>query len=139
MNDKVFSIEAFSPSSIAAPFGLYSHGISVTNPTRFLFTSGQLAINPSSKGDAIIPESALDQARVCFNNLRKILAEASMTPANVIRIGAYVTDREYFAEYMRARDEFVEGDPPVSTLLIVSGFTRAEFKVEVEIVAASKL
>ena len=59
-----------------------------------------------------------------------------MASNNVVRIGAYVTERAYFKDYMKARDEFVTSDLPVSTLIIVSGFTRPEFKVEVEVLAA---
>ena len=61
-----------------------------------------------------------------------------MGPADVAHISAYVTAREYMVDYMRARDAFV-GDAerlPSSTLLIVTGFTRPEFKVEVEVWAA---
>ncbi len=58
-----------------------------------------------------------------------------MASNNVVRIGAYVTERAYFKDYMKARDEFVTSDLPVSTLIIVSGFTRPEFKVEVELLA----
>ncbi len=77
----------------------------------------------------------LEQARLCFHNVSEILAEGGMGPEHVVRIGAFVTDRAFFPDYMAARDEFVIGEPPVSTLLIVSGFTRPEFKVEVEVVA----
>ncbi len=128
----------YSPSTIAAPFGNYSHGAVVQTPGRWLFTSGQLAISkvgaiPANPAD--VPESALEQARLCFANTREILVEGGMGPQNVVRIAGFVTDRAYFADYMAARDEFVVGDPPVSTLLIVGGFTRPEFKVEVEVVA----
>ncbi len=37
---------------------------------------------------------------------------------------------------MAVRDRFVLSPPPASTLMIVSGFTRPEFKVEVEAIAA---
>ena len=136
MTDKPFTRQAFSPPSIAAPFGQYSHGVILTHPGRCLVTSGQLAITNTSKGNAI-PESALEQARLCFSNIREILKQADMTAADVVRIGAYVTDRAYFEDYMQARDEFVSDDPPASTLIIVSGFTRPEFKVEVEVLAAA--
>jgi enamine deaminase RidA (YjgF/YER057c/UK114 family) len=39
------------------------------------------------------------------------------------------------AGYMKVRDEFVMDPPPASTLMIVQGFARPEFKVEVEAVA----
>jgi len=56
-----------------------------------------------------------------------------MGPGDVAHISGYVTAREHMAGYMRARDEFMEaaGRLPSSTLLIVSGFTKPEFKVEV--------
>ena len=98
-------------------------------------TSGQLGITIASKGSAI-PESALEQSRLCFSYISQILSEAGMDSSNVVRIGAYVTERSYFKDYMRARDEFVTANLPVSTLVIVSGFTKPEFKVEVEVLAA---
>jgi enamine deaminase RidA (YjgF/YER057c/UK114 family) len=39
--------------------------------------------------------------------------------------------------YMKVRDAHVGAPPPASTLMIVSGFTRAEFVVEVEAIAAA--
>jgi 2-iminobutanoate/2-iminopropanoate deaminase len=60
-----------------------------------------------------------------------------MTLANVVRINAYVTDRAHMAGYMAVRDRLFPENPPASTLVIVSGFTRPEFKVEVEVVAAA--
>jgi enamine deaminase RidA (YjgF/YER057c/UK114 family) len=38
---------------------------------------------------------------------------------------------------MESRDAHVATPPPASTLVIVSGFTRPEFKVEIEVVAAA--
>jgi enamine deaminase RidA (YjgF/YER057c/UK114 family) len=41
------------------------------------------------------------------------------------------------ADYMRVRDRQFPGTPPASTLVIVSGFTRSEFVVEIEAIAAA--
>lgn len=99
-------------------------------------TSGQLGI----RMDGTIPEDAYEQAKVCFENIQDILKEAGMNTGDVAHISAYVTDRAHMADYMRARDEFVGSTErlPSSTLIIVSGFTREEFKVEVEVLAAAK-
>ena len=45
----------------------------------------------------------------------------------------------YLADYMRERDRFIAGidPPPASTLMIVSGFARPDFKIEVEAIAAA--
>ena len=39
---------------------------------------------------------------------------------------------------MAVRDRMVGSPPPASTLMIVSGFARPEFLVEIEVVAAGK-
>ncbi|RYG90312.1 RidA family protein [Loktanella sp. IMCC34160] len=124
-----------NPDTLRAPFGAYSHGTVIPAGHRLLRTSGQLAIRPNDS----IPESAFDQAVLCFESITAILAEGGMGPADVAHISAYVTDRAFMSDYMRARDAFVgRADRlPSSTLLIVSGFTRPEFKVEVEVLAAA--
>jgi enamine deaminase RidA (YjgF/YER057c/UK114 family) len=60
-----------------------------------------------------------------------------MTLADVVRLNAYVTGREHMPGYMRVRDRQFPGTPPASTLMIVSGFTRSEFVVEIEAIAAA--
>ena len=66
--------------------------------------------------------------------------DAGMDRRNIVRLNTYVTGREHLAGYMKARDAFfAEIDPPpASTLMIVSGFAREAFKVEVEVVAAKE-
>ncbi len=53
-----------------------------------------------------------------------------------MRINAYVTDRAHLRPYMDVRDRLFASPAPASTLMIVSGFARPEFKVEVEVIAA---
>lgn len=121
------------PAGIRKPFGRYSHAVEVRAGARLLLCSGQLGIGP----DDAIPETAEGQAVVCFEAIGRCLAEAGMTFANVVRINAFVTDHADMAAYMAVRDKYVATPAPASTLVIVSGFTRPEFKVEVEIVAAA--
>ncbi len=126
-------MRALSPSSIKPPFARYSHGIAVPAGYRLVFTSGQLGIS----ADGTIPPDSEAQADLCFANIAAILADDDMTLANVIRINAYVTDRDHMPGYMRARDRQFPGTPPASTLMIVNGFTKPEFVVEIEVVAAA--
>ena len=61
-----------------------------------------------------------------------------MGPKDVAHLTAYVTDRAHLGAYMQARDAFMAGArQPSSTLIIVSGFSRPEFLVEVEALAAA--
>jgi enamine deaminase RidA (YjgF/YER057c/UK114 family) len=59
-----------------------------------------------------------------------------MTLSDIVRINAYVADRAHMRGYMEVRDRVVADPPPASTLMIVGGFTRPEFKVEIEVIAA---
>jgi len=126
-----------TPSTIAPPFARYSHGVEVPPGARLVRTSGQLGLAE----DGSVPEAPFDQAQICFGNIAAILAEADMGATDVIHVSAYVTDRAHMQGYMQARDAFLADVPddqlPSSTLVIVSGFTRPEFKVEVEVWAAA--
>jgi 2-iminobutanoate/2-iminopropanoate deaminase len=123
---------ALKPASIPAPLARYSHGVVAPAGAQLLVTSGQLG----AAADGSIPDDVEAQCVLCFESLKAILAEAGMTFADVIRFNAFVTDRAYFPIYGAVRGRYAAGDAFASTLVIVSGFTRPEFKVEVEITAA---
>jgi 2-iminobutanoate/2-iminopropanoate deaminase len=101
-----------NPASIRAPFARYSHAVEVATPGRMVFASGQLGVSPDDQ----VPEDC---------------------EAQVVRFTAYVTDRAYFPVYGAVRGRYVSGNAFASTLVIVSGFTRAEFKIEVEVTAVA--
>lgn len=127
-------MDLLNPESLHPPFARYAHGRSRAKISRLIVTSGQLPI----RKDGTFPTGAEAQAMLCFENIAAILAEAGAGAADVLRVNAFVTDRAHMAGYMAARDVFfAECDiPPASTLVIVSGFTRPEFLVEVEVTAA---
>jgi enamine deaminase RidA (YjgF/YER057c/UK114 family) len=66
----------------------------------------------------------------------KVLGEAAMSLGDLVRLNACVASAQYLGGYMKVRDEFVGNPPPASTLIVVQGFSRPEFKVEIEAVAA---
>jgi 2-iminobutanoate/2-iminopropanoate deaminase len=121
-----------NPAAIRPPFGAYSHAVEIPPGARLLFASGQLGIGP----DECVPESVEAQATLCFENIQAILTAAGMNFADVVRFCAFVTDRSYFPIYGTVRSRFVTGTAFASTLVIVAGFTRPEFKIEVEATAA---
>ncbi|WP_317930063.1 RidA family protein [Halioxenophilus sp. WMMB6] len=126
------NFKTVNPTTIRAPFGNYVHGIEAPAGSRLFFTSGQLG---TGKDDAT-PESITEQATICFTNIQEILKANALTMADVVKVTAYVTSRDYFPAYMAVRDQFLP-QPVASTLLIVGGFTRPEFKVEVEVIAVT--
>lgn len=127
-------MKSLNPGRIAPPFARYSHGVELPPGARIVRTSGQLGVGP----DGQAPEGAEAQAQICFANIAAILAEAGMDAGHVCHVSAFVTDRAHMAGYMVARDAFLANVAvlPSSTLMIVSGFTRPEFVVEVEVWAA---
>ncbi len=125
------TLRPITPADIAPPFARYSHAVEVTAGTRLVFVSGQLGIDASGH----VPESAGAQAELCFGAIKAILAGAGMTLEDIVRINAFVTDRAFLPDYMAVRDAHVAAVPPASTLMIVAGFARPEFKVEIEVVA----
>ena len=125
-------LKRLEPSSIHPPFARYAHGVLVPAGAATVFCSGQLGIDP----DGVVPDGVEAQTALCFEAIAAILAEAGLNLSDLVRLNAYVTGREHLPGYMAARDRFVPSPPPASTLMIVSGFARPEFVVEVEAIAA---
>ncbi|MET0576524.1 MAG: RidA family protein [Mesorhizobium sp.] len=121
-----------TPKTIKPPFARYSHGVEVPAGKRLVLCSGQVGIGPDDE----IPDDAGAQAELCFSNIAAILGEAGLKLSDIVRINAYVTERAYLRAYMDVRDRLFSDPAPASTLMIVSGFARPEFNVEIEAIAA---
>ena len=122
---------AINPPEIAPPLAPYSHAVVAPVGARMLFASGQLGATLAGE----IPEDVEAQAILCFENIKAILASADMTFDDVVRFTGFVTDRAYFPIYGAVRARYVPKPLFASTLVIVSGFTLPQFKVEVEVTA----
>ena len=122
-----------TPKGIRPPFARYSYGVEIPPGHRMLFCSGQLGIGADDK----VPAGVEEQADLCFRNIGAVLADAGFGFADIVRINAFVSGREHLPGYMRVRDRYIGDPPPASTLMIVSGFARPEFLVEVEAIAAA--
>lgn len=127
-------MKELTPAGIAPPFARYAHGVEVPTGYRLIFISGQLGL----AADGTVPEDTGEQARICFGNIDAILAAGGASRNDVVRINAFVTERAFMPAYMAERDAWLAeiGRLPASTLVIVGGFSRPEFKVEIEVVAA---
>ena len=138
-----------SPEDVFPPFAGYSHAALVPAGARLVFVSGQLGIDREGH----TPPDAEAQAAQCLRNVEAILkGSGGLGLQHAVRLNAYVTDRAHLQGYMRARDAALQAAgfastadrddnskrrPPASTLMVVSGFARPEFLVEVEAVAAA--
>jgi enamine deaminase RidA (YjgF/YER057c/UK114 family) len=125
-------LRRLTPAGVSPPLARYSHAVEVAAGARLLLCSGQLGVAP----DGSVPEDAEAQAVLCFEAIGACLAAAGMDFGDIVRLNAFVTDRAHMPAYMAVRDRYVGLEPPASTLVIVTGFTRPEFKIEVEAIAA---
>ena len=122
-----------TPPGIRAPFARYSYGVEIPPGHRILVCSGQLGISAADQ----VPPTIEEQTHLCFRNIGVVLEAAGFAFADVVRINAFVVSREHLRGYMSVRDLYIADPPPASTLMIVSGFSRPEFLVEVEVIAAA--
>ena len=122
-----------TPPGIRAPFARYSYGVEIPPGHRILVCSGQLGISAADQ----VPPTIEEQTHLCFRNVGVVLEAAGFAFSDVVRINAFVVSREHLKGYMTVRDLYIADPPPASTLMIVSGFSRPEFLVEVEIIAAA--
>lgn len=122
---------------IAAPDGVapgtgYTHV--VIGSGRLVAVSGQVALD--ARGEVVGAGDAGAQARQVFENLRRCLAAAGATFADVVKLGFFVTDVSYLPAIRAARDEYLDTTrPPASTAVQVAALFRPELLVEVEALA----
>jgi enamine deaminase RidA (YjgF/YER057c/UK114 family) len=116
-----------NPATVRAPTG-YTHGVLITSPSRRLVMSGQIGIAP----DGTTSSDPATQIAQAFANLRAVLAAHDMTPANVVKVTSFLTDRAWLGAYRTARAAFFSTEPPASTLLFVVGLADPAWGFEIE-------
>jgi len=77
----------------------YVHAMEVSGAARLLFVAGTMGLDEAGKA----PPTIEDQLRLIWNNIRRILAEADMTTANIMRLTSYLSDASYAEANARAR------------------------------------
>jgi len=126
-------IEHITPSGVAPGFG-YSHVVAATG--RLIAISGQVALDES--GRLVGPGDPEAQARQVFENLRRCLAAADATFADVVKLTVYVTDLATMTAVRAVRDEYVDTTrPPASSAVQVAGLVLPELLLEIDALAVS--
>ena len=121
-----------NPPTVAAPVGLYSHGIEVPPNARWMYVTGQVGVDREGKVAGTIEA----QCALAFANLLAVLASAGMGAQDIVRINAYLTDPRYIEAYRVARDPLLRAPLPASTVLVVNQLADPSFWVEIDRVAA---
>ncbi|MDA4135543.1 MAG: RidA family protein [Thaumarchaeota archaeon] len=126
-------ISFINPSEVAAPAG-YTHVVSVEDPQKILYVSGQVSKN--QKGEIVGRGDLEVQTRQVYANLLAILKSQGASFKNVVKLNTYSTNPEKIDVIRKVRTEFVEGDePPASTFVGVTALADPAFLVEIELVA----
>ncbi len=124
-----------SPAGMAAPAANYAHAVvsEIREASRMLHTSGVVPTRP----DGSVPDSLADQAGAVWASLSALLAEAGMSPTDVVSVTTYVVVGEDLGTVMAARDAVLGDHRAASTLVTVPALARPEWRMEVAIVAIS--
>ncbi len=110
----------------------YSH-ISVAEPGRLAFLSGQIAATP---GRADVPEDLAAQATLATASLAAALKDLEATAHDIVMLRVYVVNAttEAFAQALSPLRELFGDAMPSITTIGVQALYKPEFKVEIEMV-----
>lgn len=113
-----------------APIGPYSQAM--IGSGCFLFTAGQIPIDPAS--GQIVAGDIKAQTNQVLKNLAAILEVGGATFQSVLKTTVFLTDMNEFAGMNEVYGEYFSDSPPARTTVQVSRLPR-DVKVEIEAVA----
>lgn len=123
--------EAIATTKAPGAIGPYCQAIRVGN---FVYTSGQLPINPAT---GAFPDGGIvAQTRQSLLNVQAILEEAGLTMANVVKTTVFLADMGDFAAMNGVYSEFFKEPFPARSAVAVKTLPKNAL-VEIEVVAAS--
>jgi 2-iminobutanoate/2-iminopropanoate deaminase len=115
---------------LGEPISHYTHAVRFG---QLLFISGIAPVDGELQligGDDVVA-----QTQQVLVNLGRVLAEAGLGPADVLKVTVFLTDIADRARINPARQAFFGSARPASTLVEVSGLAIPGMKVEIEAIA----
>ncbi len=117
---------------VARQIGSYSDAIEVAPNLTWLMTSG----TPGLSTTGTLPKDITRQAEVAWEHIIRILNQAGMTTADIVKITQYLIRSEDVRDYAKVRTRFLGDVRPASMLLVIPQLVRPDFLVEIEVIAA---
>ncbi|KPU63786.1 deaminase [Thermococcus sp. EP1] len=111
------------------PIGPYSQGILVENPSKILFISGQIPINPET--GELIKGDIKEQARQAIENLIAVLEAAGAKVEDVAKVNVYLDDINDFGEFNKVYEEYFGKSKPARAVVQVAKLPK-NVKIEIE-------
>jgi reactive intermediate/imine deaminase len=124
-------IRRINPSKLSKPNG-YSH-IVVAPPGEVIYLSGQVALDENGK--VVGTGDIQAQTKQVFENLKSALTASGASFANLVKINFYLTDVTQIQKVRDVRDQYIQEEPPASTLVEVKALARPELMIEVDGIA----
>ena len=126
---------AIQPAGWAKPKG-YANGVVAEG--RFLFVAGQIGWDPATA--AFASDDFAAQARQALANVRAVIDEAGASPAGLVRMTWYVTDKRRYLAASKAIGaawrETMDAPYPAMTLVEVKALLEDRALVEIEATVA---
>ena len=114
--------------------GIYAHAVEAPAAARILFISAQVGIGMDRK----IRPGFAEQLEQAMDHVEALLAAASMTTANLVKVDYQITrtqDLPLLVETRRKR--WNSATPPAVTVTVVAALANPEFLVQLGAVAAA--
>jgi 2-iminobutanoate/2-iminopropanoate deaminase len=118
----------------------FSQGWAIDGPVRWIIVGGQ--ISADEHGRTIGVGDIALQTRNVFESIKKVLAEAGGTMADVVKLNTYyVFDgrgdeiRDFWERMTKVRMEYVADLGPAATAIRVAGLAYPDLLIEVEAIA----
>ncbi len=128
-------LQKINPPSIVEPFNNAYHHIVVVPPNaRLAYISGQVGLRP----DGSTPDSVEEQADQAWFNGMEALKEVGLDSSNIVKVTAYLIEENEYSAFAAARKKYTGDARPASTALLVKQLVSAEWRVEIDIVAAGE-
>lgn len=112
----------------------YANGVSAEG---VIAVAGQVGWDPRT--ERLVSDDFAAQAAQALRNVAAVLAAAAVTPAHVVRLTWYITDREAYlaaaAPIGAAYREVFGRHFPAMSVVVVAGLIEAGAKVEIEATA----
>ena len=124
------SKEIINTSNAPAPIGPYNQAVKAGN---LLFVSGQIAIKPST--GEITNADIIEETHQVLQNIKSILAEASMDFNDIVKTTIFLSDMNLFSQVNEIYAKYFDGNFPARETVAVKGLPK-NVNVEISVIAS---
>ena len=119
---------------IPKPRGPYSPFVRAGD---FIFVSGQGPVDPAT--DQLSLGDIRHETRIVLENIRRILAQADATPADVVKCSVFLVNMQDFAAMNEVYAAFFGDTRPARTTVEVAKLPGRDMKIEIDCIAHKPL